>query len=110
MPYYDYRCDACGTFTELRPMARSAEPCDCPRCGQPSDRAFLTMPFVPGMERSTRLALQTNEKARHEPRLSKNLSHAPGCGCCKDPSKSKLIYRPNGEKTFPSARPWMISH
>ncbi|MBB3387946.1 putative FmdB family regulatory protein [Rhizobium sp. BK275] len=110
MPYYDYSCDACGPFTELRPMARSAEPCDCPTCGTPAPRAFFTTPFFAKMEMSARVAHQTNEKAAHEPKTSKSLGHAPGCGCCSSKAKSKAVYRADGAKTFPSGRPWMISH
>jgi hypothetical protein len=35
--------------------------------------------------------------------------HAPGCGCCSGKSKTGIL-RADGAKTFPSARPWMISH
>ena len=45
MPYYDYNCADCGPFTETRPMAASAEPCDCPSCGTAAPRAFFTTPF-----------------------------------------------------------------
>jgi hypothetical protein len=39
--------------------------------------------------------------------------HAPGCACCGGDAKgkkSKTVKMPNEAKTFPSKRPWMISH
>ncbi|MCF3639244.1 zinc ribbon domain-containing protein [Rhizobium sp. TRM95111] len=110
MPYYDYLCDACGPFTELRPMARSAERCDCPACGTPAPRAFFTTPFLASMDKGARVAHATNEKAAHEPKTLKNLGHGSGCGCCNGKAKPKAVYRADGAKTFPAARPWMISH
>ena len=37
-------------------------------------------------------------------------SHGPGCGCCSGRS-SRLVKRgKGGTKSFPTSRPWMISH
>ena len=33
MPTYDYRCDDCGDFAVMRPMARRDEAARCPGCG-----------------------------------------------------------------------------
>ncbi|MDR7030580.1 hypothetical protein J2X08_004081 [Rhizobium rosettiformans] len=63
------------------------------------------------MDKATRTAIGTNEKAAHEPKTSKSLGHRAGCSCCSGaPKKSKTVYRADGAKAFPSARPWMISH
>ena len=111
MPNYDYNCPDCGSFTETRPMALSGEPCDCPACGTASPRAFFTTPFFAMMDGATRTALATNERSSHAPKTSKSLGHGPGCGCCGGGKKaSKTVYRADGAKTFPSARPWMIGH
>lgn len=110
MPNYDYQCDTCGPFTENRPMALYSAPCDCPECGEPSARAFLRAPNFAMMDSSTRTAMSVNEKSRHEPKTSKSLAHGPGCSCCSGKKKSKAVYRADGSKTFPSARPWQISH
>jgi hypothetical protein len=66
---------------------------------------------------STRNAMDTNERARHEPRSSKDqgsysrLKHPAGCGCCSTSGKrSATVTAANGAKGFPSKRPWMISH
>ncbi|WP_339777854.1 zinc ribbon domain-containing protein [uncultured Thalassospira sp.] len=113
MPYYDYECTTCGPFTEVRPMAQSAAPCTCPDCGQMAPRAILTVPNYAMMDAGKRHASSTNERASHEPKSSKQHTsgHGPGCSCCGGgKKKSRAIYRPDGSKTFPSARPWMISH
>jgi len=47
MPLYDYRCEPCGDFRELRPMRESGEPVRCPTCGAPAARRLVT-PFLVG--------------------------------------------------------------
>lgn len=110
MPNYDYNCADCGSFTQSRPMAMSGEPCACPDCGLESPRAFFSTPFFALMDQSTRTALSTNERSANEPKTSKSIAHGAGCSCCSGTKKSKAVYRADGAKTFPSARPWMISH
>ncbi|MCX8999883.1 zinc ribbon domain-containing protein [Rhizobiaceae bacterium BDR2-2] len=113
MPYYDYRCDTCGDFTELRPMSQCAEPGDCPHCGASAARVILSAPAFALMEAGRRQAFAINERAAHEPKSTrKDGLHPPGCGCCSKggAGKSRAVYRADGAKTFPSARPWMISH
>ncbi|OSQ35391.1 FmdB family zinc ribbon protein [Thalassospira mesophila] len=111
MPYYDYECTSCGPFTEVRPMAQSAAPCTCPDCGQMAARAILTVPNYAMMDAGKRFASSTNERASHEPKSTQKHGHGPGCSCCSGGNKkSRAIYRPDGSKVFPSARPWMISH
>ena len=109
MPVYDYDCAQCGPFTAMRPMAKSAEPLECPNCGVAAPRAFFTAPAVAGMDAGRRNAMATNERASHEPRSSK--SHGSGCGCCATPrAKPGTATSAEGAKSFPKARPWMISH
>jgi hypothetical protein len=62
------------------------------------------------MDGATRNAHATNERSAHAPKSSKSLGHGSGCSCCSGKKPSKAIYRADGGKTFPSARPWMISH
>ena len=109
MPVYEYLCPACGPFTDMRPMSAYAAPCDCPDCGTSAERAFFTVPAVLGMDSANRIAHATKEKSRHEPTKSASGKHAPGCGCCSGKSRAG-VFRADGGKTFPSARPWMISH
>ncbi|NCO15950.1 MAG: zinc ribbon domain-containing protein [Alphaproteobacteria bacterium] len=110
MPVYEYWCDSHGLFNALRPMAACAEPCDCPECGAVAPRVMVTPPRVAGGDRSRMKAHAINERAADSPRRS--AGHGPGCGCCgggPKPGRSTL-QRPDGSKSFPSARPWMISH
>ena len=44
MPVYEYLCDDCGPFTDMRPMAECDAPQDCPRCESESPRVILTAP------------------------------------------------------------------
>ncbi|MGE0230862.1 MAG: FmdB family zinc ribbon protein [Flavobacteriaceae bacterium] len=111
MPYYDYECVDCGPFTELKPMAQSDQPGMCPSCGEEAPRAFLRMPSTALMDGARRTAFATNERSRHEPKTSKKSGHGAGCSCCGGKGKSSsTLYRPDGSKSFPSKRPWMIGH
>ncbi len=44
MPFYDYRCEACGH--ELEAMQKISDPqlTDCPECGEPALKKQLTAP------------------------------------------------------------------
>lgn len=112
MPVYEYECRDCGSFQAVRPMSEYSEPCACPACGSSAPRALLTAPGLTSMDSSLRLAHATNERSAHEPHLSskQGRAHGPGCSCCSGGKKSSAVYRPDGSKTFPSKRPWMISH
>jgi putative FmdB family regulatory protein len=110
MPVYDYDCVRCGPFTELRPMAECEAPLACPECGAAAPRAFLTAPRLATMDGARRTASATNERSAHQPRLSSS-SHGPGCSCCSGGARrARTAKAPDGKKSFPSARPWMISH
>ena len=113
MPYYDYICDACGPFTASVPMADCQKPGDCPVCATPSQRALLRPPQYVNMDSNRRAAMATNERASHEPKSTR--SHGPGCSCCHSGQGQKkrpnrTLHHSNGAKSFPSARPWAISH
>jgi putative FmdB family regulatory protein len=108
VPVYDYLCGECGPFSELKPMSAFSDPCDCPGCGQASERAILHAPFIAGMDATKRTAIGVNERSANEPRSS--AAHGSSCGCCRPLSRNKTATSPNGTKSFPSARPWMISH
>jgi hypothetical protein len=37
--------------------------------------------------------------------------HGAGCGCCAPKKTGRTVKRgKNGAKSFPSSRPWMLSH
>ncbi|RYF76331.1 MAG: zinc ribbon domain-containing protein [Comamonadaceae bacterium] len=115
MPTYDYQCRDCGGFDALRSVGRRDEPADCPACGTASPRVFAFAPRLALMASGTRAAIQTNERAQHEPQRSKDyarLRHPSGCGCCggAGAKRGATVTAPNGAKSAPSRRPWMISH
>ncbi len=114
MPTYDYACTQCGGFDAFRTLASRNEAATCPDCGADSPRVFASAPRLALMADSTRRAMETNERARHEPKRSGDyarLKHPAGCGCCSSSSKrGATLTAPNGNKAFPSKRPWMISH
>ena len=109
MPIYEYWCDDCGPFEALAPMSKFSDPCDCPGCAMPAARVLLTAPKLSVMDNARRHAHETNERSADSPRKS---AHGPGCGCCggNGGKKSGTLYRPDGAKSFPAKRPWMISH
>ena len=114
MPTYDSACPACGGFDAFRPLGARNEPAACPDCGTASPRVFASAPRLALLEGSTRSAIERNERARHEPKGSRDyarLRHPAGCGCCSsEVRRSSTVTAPNGAKAFPSKRPWMISH
>jgi putative FmdB family regulatory protein len=67
MPTYDYECEDCGPFTEVRPMVEYDRPQPCPDCGQEAPR-LLTAPSLGG---GAQEAVATPAR-----------SHAGGCACC----------------------------
>ena len=113
MPVYDYLCNECGPFTDMRPMAECDEPQDCPQCASEAPRAILTAPNFFCMSSDKRKAHATNERSSNAPKTvdQYKASHGPGCGCCLSGKPSRLVTKTkSGAKSFPTARPWMISH
>jgi putative FmdB family regulatory protein len=109
MPLYDYMCTDCGTFTAFATLDRYAEPCACPDCSAPAPRVMLNAPRLAVMAGGMRRAHETNERSADSPKRS---SHGPGCSCCSggDKRPSKTLHHADGSKSFPTKRPWMISH
>lgn len=114
MPVYEYLCDACGPFTDLRPMAEYEMPQPCPDCGSEAPRVILTAPNFSCVSAETRIAHATNERSAHAPKSLAEVkaSHGSGCSCCGGSKKmSRAVRRgKDGSKSFPTSRPWMISH
>lgn len=117
MPIYEYDCPRCGDFTALRPMAQYREPHPCPDCGEPAPRAVFSAPGLPLLSAASRTAHATNERSAHAPKVSRKgereagSKHGPGCACCKPGAASaRTRVAQDGSKSFPSKRPWMISH
>ncbi len=114
MPTYDYDCSLCGGFEAIRAISQRDEPAICPDCDDLAPRVLVAAPRLRVMEATTLRAMDVNETARHEPKRSGDyarLRHPSGCGCCSASSRKKTtVTAPNGAKSFPSKRPWMISH
>ena len=114
MPTYDYDCPACGGFEALRRLAERDAACACPGCGAAAPRVFVQAPRLELLAADTRRAMETNERAAHQPQRSSDgygrLRHPRGCGCCTPGRRGAATTAPNGAKTFAGKRPWMISH
>ncbi|MFT6248675.1 MAG: putative FmdB family regulatory protein [Cognaticolwellia sp.] len=117
MPVYDYKCADHGLFFELASMDDHAEPAPCPKCATLSARIIMMAPGFLNMAKEKKDAIERNETAMHEPQHStantraenaEKLKH--GSGCTHKKRGIKLMYTPEGNKMFPSMRPWMISH
>jgi putative FmdB family regulatory protein len=68
MPTYEYECEDCGPFTELRPMAEYDLPQPCPDCGKPAPR-LLTIAAISG-------------GVREDAGVAPAAAHGGGCACC----------------------------
>jgi putative FmdB family regulatory protein len=112
MPVYEYLCEGCGPFTDMRPMAECALPRECPGCGFEAPRVLLTAPHFAAMSAERREAHATNERSAHAPQRSSSLNdrHGAGCRCCGQKLTRKSVRGPKGAKSFPNSRPWMLSH
>jgi putative FmdB family regulatory protein len=113
MPVYDYECKSCGPFTDIRPMSECDASSRCPSCGYQAPRAFLTAPNLATMSGERRRAHATNERSAHAPKSLADMKarHGAGCSCCSGKlSNRKTLRGKNGAKSFPTSRPWMISH
>lgn len=116
MPVYDYKCQSHGVFNQLATLDHYDQPCACPQCGEMAPRVILFNPEFLDMNKERRGAFETNEKAQSEPIYSTETTRQQskadgGCGCSNHKKKgSRLMYTAQGDKFFPSARPWMISH
>jgi putative FmdB family regulatory protein len=111
MPLYEYECKAHGPFAAMRPMSESHLGEECPRCHRKAARVILSAPAFAGMPADARLAHATNERSAHAPKSSRDFRHAKGCGCCHGKSKPSIgADGTKAAKSFPSKRPWMISH
>lgn len=116
MPVYDYKCLDHGLFSDLATIEESQRPMPCPQCSLLSPRVIMLAPEFLDMAPEKRRALTLNEKNRHEPEFStrdrreSDQQHREGCGCESRKPGSQLFYTAQGDKMFPSMRPWMISH
>jgi putative FmdB family regulatory protein len=105
MPVYEYLCNECGPFTDMRPMAECDLPQDCPQCESEAPRVILTAPAFFCMPSDKRKAHATNERSANAPKTvgEYKASHAPGCGCCSSKKPARLVTKTKGgAKGFPT--------
>jgi len=98
MPLYEYDCRSHGVFELARPMEESAMGASCPWCQREAPR-ILSAPSLRQVSCASRVALERNEKSRHEPELVRKRA-APSPGVSREP-------------TFRAAsgvRPWVLEH
>ncbi len=74
MPIYPYRCETCGTFSVMRPVAERDADCACPTCSAIAQR-MLAMPALAFMSSTVSAERQVNERAVY------THQHGAGCGC-----------------------------
>ncbi len=119
MPVYDYKCSKHGVFSDLATIEQAGKPAQCPHCGELCAQVIVLPPSFQDMAAERRQAHETNEKSQHEPlfsdkdRREHDTHHGHRCGCSShaaNATKSNLMYTAQGDKMFPSMRPWMISH
>ncbi len=115
MPVYDYLCDECGPREFHRAYDDRDKPLCCDSCDSMLRRVWLSAPRQSVVSSHTRHAMSTNERASNEPRMSRDMDaarggHPPGCGCCSTGKSLSTVTAANGAKSFPTKRPWMISH
>lgn len=109
MPTYDYICAGCGGFEAIRAIRSRDEPIDCPSCGVQAARVIAASQLA-YLAQDVRHAHEVNERSAHAPRQSSATRHPSGCSCCSAARRRSTQVAPNGDKSFPGRRPWMISH
>jgi putative FmdB family regulatory protein len=98
MPLYEYDCRNHGVFELARPMEESAKGASCPWCQKEAPR-ILSAPSLRQMPRASRVAMERNEKSRHEPELVRKRA-TPSVGAQREPT-----FRPAS-----GVRPWVLEH
>lgn len=113
MPTYDYACAECGGFDAFRSVSERNVAAPCPDCGRAAPRVFVSAPRLAVLSGAAQQAHTINERAAHAPQASSSyarLRHPLGCGCCSATKRTNAARGPDGAKSFPTRRPWMISH
>ncbi|MEP3845153.1 MAG: zinc ribbon domain-containing protein [Paracoccaceae bacterium] len=103
MPTYEYTCPTCGVFENTAPISQFDAPSSCPTCQTLAPRNLLSVPSLSVVSALSRKAHNINERASDSPKRAKEHGLTPTGP--KIHSKA-----PNGAKSMPSSRPWMLSH
>jgi len=89
---YGFTCKQCGDFEVRRSMSEASALARCPMCGTLARRLF-TAPLLRIISSSGRVALEREERSRHEPARVSEVSGRPMPHVHGAPS-----------------RPWMVGH
>lgn len=113
MPFYDYQCESCGTFSLQRSIAKRDHRAGCPVCRRSASRVIAAPNF--SLMTSQRRDLHArNEKSRHEPAVTTKHRCGGGCGCgsTKVKSNRQIAVPKLGRFETPKKRnrPWMLGH
>jgi putative FmdB family regulatory protein len=101
MPLYEYNCQKCGAFTQMRPLAESGALADCPVCGKLTAKVFPLI-HLRSMSPINRTAWERNERSAHAPDT---------CGArCSHRKPAKKAHKRFQGSTGLSSRPWMLGH
>jgi putative FmdB family regulatory protein len=74
MPFYDYQCESCGVFEEMRNLADRDRSAHCGACGRQAERVLTTASLLlPSVSESPRT---TGESGGY------GMRHRFGCACC----------------------------
>ena len=68
MPTYTYRCQRCGGFELVRPMAEAGAPAHCPDCGEAARRVFGA-PALRGLDPGVRRAKDAEAGSADAPQV-----------------------------------------
>jgi putative FmdB family regulatory protein len=99
MPLYEYACPQCGPFTELLTLRAYTPTHACPECGGHAPRV-ISAPHLATLPRATRVALERNERAAHEPQR----------GTKSAPAQNGHTCTPKCRHQKGVNRPWMLGH
>lgn len=109
MPLYDYHCTGHGAFSELATLDDAALPAPCPVCRQPA-RRVIGVPRALARRPELMLAHAVNERSQHEPLSATSAAAAARREPPLGRRGTRAFYTQEGNKLFPSMRPWMIGH
>jgi putative FmdB family regulatory protein len=72
MPIYNYRCEKCGVFDQMRRVAARDDPARCPQCGASSARSPNGLPMLLTRDNPASTEIEGAYLGRH----------AKSCLCC----------------------------
>ncbi|MEZ4278959.1 MAG: zinc ribbon domain-containing protein [Myxococcota bacterium] len=100
MPVYEYLCERCGDFSELRPLSEYDRPRPCPGCARPAPRAVLSPPAISGCSSALRAARRRSEAS----------AERPARGVIDARTAARPHAHPARAGRVAGGRPWMLSH